>query len=217
MRSGRSWIPSWPSACCATAPTWPARRSSCRSCSWTYGFTGFAERATAHEVVARLNDLYEQVVPVVLSHGGHANKFIGDGLLAIFGAPERYRDQADRAVGAALEIAQLVRDRYGDELRVGIGVNSGRAVVGTIGGGGRLDFTVLGDTVNAAARVESATRQTNDDVLITNATRLPLSGMHDSWTPRPLLPLKGKTGLAELFAPQDSAPPTSATGMTGLL
>jgi adenylate cyclase len=124
------------------------------------GFTTFSERAPAQEVVARLNELYDLVVPIVLRHGGHANKFIGDGLLAIFGAPERHADHAERAVDAALEIADAVRDRFRGDLRVGIGVNSGRVVVGTIGGGGRLDFTVIGDPVNTAARVESATRQT---------------------------------------------------------
>jgi class 3 adenylate cyclase len=164
-------------------------------------FTRFAERAEAHDVVARLNDLYEQVVPLVLHHGGHANKFIGDGLLAIFGAPERYRDHADRAVAAALEIAALVSSRYADSLRVGIGVNSGRVVVGTIGGGGRLDFTVIGDAVNTAARVEAATRQTDDDVLITDTTYSQLSQVFGNWQPRPSIPLKGKTRTVALLAP----------------
>src|SRR5204862_4082553 len=133
------------------------------------------ERAEAREVVARLNDLYGEVVPVILRHGGHANKFIGDGLLAVFGAPNRLTDHADRAVAAGIDIARLVRERYRGELRVGIGVNTGTVVVGTIGGGGRLDFTVIGDTVNTAARVESATRQTDDDLLITDTTRSALS------------------------------------------
>jgi len=66
-------------------------------------FTAFAERASAREVVALLNDFYEHVVPVLLRHGGHANKFVGDGLLGVFGAPDRRPDHADRAVAAALE------------------------------------------------------------------------------------------------------------------
>jgi adenylate cyclase len=108
------------------------------------GFTSLAEHTNARDLVAKLNDLYEQVVPVLVRHGGHANKFIGDGMLAVFGAPERLHDHADRAVAAALEIAACVRERYGGDLRVGIGVNSGHVLVGTIGGGGRLDFTVIG-------------------------------------------------------------------------
>ena len=99
------------------------------------GFTAVAESTGAHEVVGRLNTLYEAVVPVILSHGGHANKFIGDGLLAVFGAPERHADHAARAVAAAREIAQLVRKGRAGDLEVGVGVNSGRVVVGTIGGG----------------------------------------------------------------------------------
>src|SRR5438270_471528 len=87
------------------------------------GFTEFAERSAAQEVVACLNELYEAVVPVIERHGGHANKFVGDGLLAVFGAPERCADHAARALAAACDIAQLVREGVG-ELRVGLGVNS---------------------------------------------------------------------------------------------
>jgi adenylate cyclase len=158
------------------------------------GFTSYAERAAATEVVSRLNDLFDLVVPIVLAHGGHANKFIGDGLLAVFGAPERHADHAARAVAAAREIAQL-------RLNVGIGVNTGRVVVGTIGGGGRRDFTVIGDPVNTAARVEAATRETGDTVLVTEATLRAL-GTHEDFEERPAVPLKGKTEIVRLFAPR---------------
>jgi class 3 adenylate cyclase len=168
-------------------------------------FTAFAERAAAHEVVETLNTLYEAVVPVILRHGGHANKFIGDGLLAVFGAPERHPDHAKRAVAAAREIAQLVRAGLGDELRVGVGVNSGRVVVGTIGGGGRRDFTVIGDPVNTAARVEAATRLTGDDVLITEATLRALGPDGEGFEERPAAPLKGKAAVVRLYAPPPRA------------
>jgi class 3 adenylate cyclase len=165
------------------------------------GFTSFSERADAKAVVAKLNELYEQVVPIVLRHGGHANKFIGDGLLAVFGAPERLVDHAERAVRAGLEIARAVAEAYQGELRVGIGVNSGRVLVGTIGGGGRLDFTVIGDTVNTASRVESATRQTDDDMLITETTLSQISEDGVRWVERPPVPLKGKEQVVRLYAP----------------
>jgi adenylate cyclase len=145
------------------------------------GFTTMSERATAREVVAKLNELYDLCVPVVTRNGGHANKFIGDGMLAVFGAPERHSDHADRAVAAALELARCVEKHFRGELRVGIGVNSGRVLVGTVGGGGRLDFTVIGDAVNTASRVESATRETGDDVLVTEAVLELLSGGRDGW------------------------------------
>jgi adenylate cyclase len=163
------------------------------------GFTSYAEEAAATEVVATLNRLFEVMVPIVDRHGGHVDKFIGDGLLAVFGAPEPYPDHADRAVGAACEIVAAV-NRGDAGLRVAAGVNTGRVVAGSIGGAGRLNFSVIGDAVNVAARVEAATRQTGDDVLITEATkqlllrRLPVVS-------RGTVPLKGKAQPLEVFAP----------------
>jgi adenylate cyclase len=165
------------------------------------GFTTLAESAEAPEVVATLNELWGIVVPIVTRHDGHANKFIGDGLLSVFGAPDRLDDHADRAVAAALEIPDAVEDRFGGRLRVGIGVNSGPVVAGTIGGGGRLDFTVIGDVVNTASRVESATRETGDDVLITADTRAMLQRDLGEWEERPPVALKGKSRPVVLYAP----------------
>ncbi|TML04848.1 MAG: adenylate/guanylate cyclase domain-containing protein [Actinobacteria bacterium] len=135
------------------------------------GFTAFAERAGAAEAVARLNEFYELVVPIIVEHGGHANKFVGDGLLAVFGAPDTLPDHADRCVAASLAIARRVEAEQGGRVSIGIGVNSGDVVAGTVGGGGRVEFTVIGDVVNTAARVEEATRQTGDVILVTAATR----------------------------------------------
>jgi class 3 adenylate cyclase len=152
-------------------------------------------------VVTRLNGFFELVVPVLRRHGGHPNKFVGDGLLGVFGAPNRLPDHADRAVQAALEVVQLVRATYGDELRIGVGVNSGPVVAGTVGGGGHVEFTVIGDAVNTAARVEEITRQTGDDILITEATRCLLEGCTVECEERPLTQLKGKTERVRLWAP----------------
>jgi adenylate cyclase len=165
------------------------------------GFTAFAERSSAREVVALLNDFFGEVVPVLVRHGGHANKFVGDGLLGVFGAPDRLHDHADRAVDAALDIARMVRECYGDELQIGIGINSGPVVSGTVGGGGHVEFTVIGDAVNTAARVEEVTRQTGDEVLLTEATRCLLSRAPDGFTERPTVELKGKTERVRLWAP----------------
>jgi class 3 adenylate cyclase len=164
-------------------------------------FTAFAERSSAREVVGQLNDFYELVVPLLIKHGGHANKFIGDGLLGVFGAPDRRPDHADRAVAAALEISERVCATYGERLRIGIGVNSGPVVAGTIGGGGRLEFTVIGDPVNTAARVEAVTRETGDLVLITEATRCLLTRDFGAFEQRPTVELKGKTQAVALYSP----------------
>jgi class 3 adenylate cyclase len=171
------------------------------------GFTAFAERAPAQQVVESLNRLYETIVPVVEQHGGHANKFVGDGLLAIFGAPEPHQDHAARALAAALEIARLVRDGAAGDFRLGLGLNSGHVVVGTIGGGGRRDFTVIGDPVNTAARVEAATRLTGDDILITEHTLRALGSFGDDFEERPGFPLKGKVSPVRLYAPGPNARP----------
>src|SRR3954453_8084808 len=104
-------------------------------------FTGFAERSPAPEVVATLNRLFERVVPIIHAHGGHVDKYVGDGLPAVFGAPRRQTDHADQALAAAVEIAAAVRDEFGDELGVGIGLNSGTVVRGKVVAGRRRGFT----------------------------------------------------------------------------
>ena len=134
-------------------------------------FTGFAAGEEAKDVVAALNRLFEVVVPVISRHGGHVDKFEGDGLLAVFGAPAPYRDHAKRAARAAMEICRRVNERgEAGELTVGVGVNTGPVIAGAVGGAGRLNFSVIGDAVNVAARVEAATRELDRDVLITAAT-----------------------------------------------
>jgi adenylate cyclase len=163
-------------------------------------FTAFAERASAAEVVTELNRFYELVVPVLVRHGGHANKFIGDGLLGVFGAPDQLPDHADRGVAAALEIAELVRRVYRGRLRIGIGVNSGPVVAGTIGGGGRVEFTVIGDTVNTAARVEAITRETDDTVLVTEATCGLLASDHGRFAERGTVTLRGRSEPVRVHA-----------------
>jgi class 3 adenylate cyclase len=162
-------------------------------------FTGFAERSPPHEVVARLNELFDVVVPVLERHGGHVDKFIGDGLLAVFGAPEPLPGHAEWGVAAAREISSVVRERFAGELAIGVGVNSGPVVAGTIGGGGRLEFTVIGDVVNTAARVERVTRQTGDEVLITDATRLLLDDP-PGVLPRGSVELPGKRERVQVHA-----------------
>ena len=163
------------------------------------GFTRYAERHPAPEVVAALNRLFERVVPVIQAHGGRVDKFVGDGLLAVFGAPRRLPDHADRAVAAALEIAEAEGDV---DLPFGIGVNSGPVVAGNTGGGGRLEFSVIGDAVNVAARVEAATRQTGDTVLVGERTR-ELAGDR-AWTmvERPGVVLRGKTSEVRVYHPE---------------
>ncbi|MBO0769288.1 MAG: HAMP domain-containing protein [Solirubrobacterales bacterium] len=163
-----------------------------------WGFTEFSEGASAPEVVRALNDLFETVVPIIAAHGGHIDKFLGDGVLAVFGMPEGYADHADRALGAAIELAQTV-NRDDRSFRVGVGINTGSVVAGSIGGAGRLNFSVIGDAVNTAARVEAATRSTGDGVLVTAATRDALTRPAEL-IPRDTVAAKGKREPVTVFA-----------------
>jgi len=164
-------------------------------------FTGFAESASAEEVVARLNALFEVVVPVIASERGHVDKFEGDGLMAVFGAPQVVSDHADRAMCAALEIDRRVNgEGLGGGFEIGVGINTGTVVAGSIGGGGRLNFSVIGDAVNVAARVEAETRETGDSVLLTEATRDRLGEQFDI-EPRGERVLRGIERPVRLYAP----------------
>ena len=138
------------------------------------GFTKATGGVAPREAVARLNEFFEVVVPVLHAHGGHANKFVGDGLLAGFGVPEYHADHADRALAAACDLHRHVAEAFDGELRIGIGVNSGRVLAGTVGGGGKLEFTLIGDAVNVASRVEELSKEMGDGILCTEATRLAL-------------------------------------------
>jgi class 3 adenylate cyclase len=166
------------------------------------GFTAMAEHSDARELVGRLNGLFEVVVPLIVEHGGHANKFVGDGLLAVFGAPDRLPDHADRALAAALAIVDAVRAAFGGDLEIGIGANSGPVIAGSIGGGRRYEFTVIGDPVNTAARGEEATRASGDALLVTAELRAQLSRDDGDWVERPDMELKGKTQPVTLYAPR---------------
>ncbi len=173
-------------------------------------FTAFAERATPQQVVRTLNRLFEVIVPIIAGHGGHVDKFVGDGLLAVFGAPEPFPDHADRALRAACEIGSAVnRKGRAGELRVGVGVNTGPVVAGAIGGAGRLNFSVIGSAVNVASRVEAQTRERDDDILITGETRARLSDEFEVES-RGEVELRGVGEPVAIYAPVAGAEPPEA-------
>jgi adenylate cyclase len=174
-------------------------------------FTGFAEQTPANEVVGAINQLFERIVPIIHRHGGRVDKFVGDGLLAVFGAPRRQPDHADQALAAALEIAEVVGSGEAGPLQIGVGLNSGTVVAGNIGGDRRYEFSVIGDAVNVAARVEAATRQTGDIVLLTEGTAALLKREGVELDERPGLELKGKRDAVPVYAPKARAADTSPT------
>ncbi len=162
-------------------------------------FTPFAEANSAEDTVARLNALFEIVVPAVVDAGGHVNKFLGDGALAVFGAPNDLADHADAAVSAAALISRLVSERFDGDLRIGIGINTGPVIAGTIGGAGKLEFTLIGDTVNVAARVEQLTKTTGDTILLTRQTVDALSRPPSGLADRGSHALKGKSAAMQVY------------------
>jgi class 3 adenylate cyclase/DNA-binding NarL/FixJ family response regulator len=127
------------------------------------GFSTIAERLGAREVAAVVGKHLSAMAEVVAAHGGTIDKFQGDAVMAVFGAPEPLSDHAERALRCAIAMqarqAELNAEGWGVDalpsLHVGIGVNTGQVIAGTVGGGGRLEYTVVGDAVNVASRLQS--------------------------------------------------------------
>lgn len=126
------------------------------------GFTGFARGRAADEVAAHLNAVFALVGPIIEASGGVIDKYTGDGLLAFWGAPDEQPDHALRACRAAAEVARALEagegETAGEAPRMRIGLHCGAAIVGNIGFAGRINYTLVGDTVNVAQRTESALR-----------------------------------------------------------
>jgi len=139
------------------------------------GFTALATALGAHAVVDLLNEYFSYMTDVIVAEGGMVDKFMGDGLMALFGLPTGHGDDADRAVAAARKMQRaltLLSERQaGPPLRIGIGVCTGPVVAGQIGSPARLNYTVIGEAVNLASRLETATKLYGSQILICGETR----------------------------------------------
>lgn len=169
------------------------------------GFTALSEVTTPEAVVSLLNTYFSRQVGVIFAHAGTLDKFIGDAIMAFWGAPVAHPDHAARAVAAALEMSAALEELRGElgelgaELEIGIGIHSGSAVVGFIGSNDRLDYTAIGDTVNLASRVEGLTKGIAR-VLVTQATRDAAGDLFD-WRDCGLHPVKGRELGVRLYEP----------------
>jgi adenylate cyclase len=137
-------------------------------------FTAAARVRTPQQVVERLDDVFAVLVDILDRHGGIVNKFLGDGFLALFGAPFETPDAARHAVAAAREMLVAMESHNALStwpLRVGIGIHFGEVVAGNIGSPRRKEYTVIGDTVNFAARLESLNKEFNSQLLISASVR----------------------------------------------
>jgi adenylate cyclase len=165
------------------------------------GSTALAERLPPEELVALLNRFFSVVVDAVESEGGLVNKFEGDAALCVFGAPVRLEDPESAAVRAARSIRDAVR--AAGELQVGIGVASGDVVAGQVGARSRLEYTVIGDAVNEAARLTELAKATPSGLLASDATIGAATGdERERWSEYGERVLRGRTTPTSLWAPR---------------
>jgi adenylate cyclase len=171
------------------------------------GFTTLSENVDSEEVVKWLNEYFSRMHKIVCAYGGHINKYIGDGLMIVFGAPIARGDrlEARAAVSCGLEmlaeVEQINRDWEGTgrpHLAIGVGVHTGVATCGVVGAEGRLEYTLIGDTVNLASRLESTTKEKGVPILISDATAALLGVDYET---RPLgdVKVKGKNESTQVL------------------
>ena len=169
------------------------------------GFTALTEKGDPEAIVGQLNEYFSRMVDVVFAHRGTLDKFVGDMVMALFGAPLDDPDHADHAVEAALEMVDVLADlnrgwaaEGRPTLGIGIGISSGEMIAGNIGSARVQSYTVIGDAVNLGARLEPLNKDYGTSVIVSEATALRLRARYDL---RPLgeVVVKGKTKPVGLF------------------
>jgi adenylate cyclase len=173
------------------------------------GFTSFSETKTATEVVEILNRYLSAMSDAIIDHGGTITSYIGDGIMAVFGAPIERPDHADRALAAARamlddklpEFNEWLRERGIEGFEMGIGLNSGPVVAGNVGSDRRLEYTAIGDAVNTASRLESMTKGSGHQLFIADSTRAALrDGSVDELVFVDELEVRGKTATVKIWS-----------------
>jgi class 3 adenylate cyclase len=169
------------------------------------GFTSLSERQSPEQVVAMLNEYFAVMVKIIVEHGGVVDKFIGDAIMAVWGAPRCTGRDMERALSASLamraalaELNDRRRARNEDPLLIGMGLHCGSAISGTIGSDERMEYTVIGDTVNITSRVESSSKVYGEDILVTETLT---TGLHQSFAFESVgeINVKGKLEPLRLF------------------
>ena len=173
-------------------------------------FTGLTETMDPADVGVLLTDLRRVVSDVIAAHGGIVDKYIGDAVMAIFGAPEPAPDDAGRALTAAQAMAPALatwneaRAATGQApARMGVGLHYGEVLAGVVGDTTRLEYTILGDTVNVAARVEALTKEVGSALLVTGPVLAAAAADTDAWQALPAQTLRGRSAEIALYRRRD--------------
>jgi adenylate cyclase len=172
------------------------------------GFTAFAESLPAERVLDVLNRYLTEMSEAILDHGGTVVSYMGDGIMAVFGSPLARDDHAQTGFDAAREMLEVrmprvnewLREQGLDEFRLGIGLNTGPVMSGTVGSDRRLEYAAIGDTTNVAARIEAATKETNGGLLIADATRAALVEGTERLERRGELDVRGRSAGTVVWA-----------------
>ncbi len=161
------------------------------------GFTAFCESKDPALVVDLLNSYMQTMVSIIVNYSGHVNKFIGDGILAVFSDDDEGAKQGDHAFRAVACATEMVKAQAGD-FKTGAGIHSGEVVIGNVGSSDKMEFTVLGDTVNLASRLESLNKEQKTKLLLSEATR-EMSGAGIDTVYIGEVPVRGKTEPMKLY------------------
>ncbi|MEZ4427477.1 MAG: adenylate/guanylate cyclase domain-containing protein [Nannocystaceae bacterium] len=180
------------------------------------GFTSMSERHTPEEMVSTLNEYFEVMVDVLFRHGGTLDKYVGDEIIGLFGAPVALPDAPLRSIRCALDMMRALEEfnrlrgaRGKEAIKIGIGVNTGPVIAGAIGSTQTLQYTVIGDAVNTAARLCDEAKA--GEILVSEST-MHLAGPHVLAKPREPVRVKGKSAALAVFAAtgiRETAPPSN--------
>ncbi len=179
------------------------------------GFTSMAESLEPEQVIEVLNHYLAEMSDAIMDHGGTLVAYMGDGIMAVFGAPIEQPDHADRAVAAAEEMVTVRLDRFNEWIRsqglsegfeMGVGINSGSVMSGQVGSERRIEYTAVGDTTNTAARLEGMTKGTPHQVFVADSTRAAMTdGSHLEFVDE--FPVRGRTEEIRVWTlPADTLP-----------
>jgi adenylate cyclase len=174
-------------------------------------FSTSAESMPPEDVVDLLNEYFGHMVDIVFRNQGTLDKFLGDGLMAIFGAPDDDPDQEENAIRAAIEMQAALAGLRHRDIRIGIGIHSGPAIVGNIGSNQRMEYTAIGDTVNLASRLESATKELGVPIVVSEFTWNAVQGRYPA-RDLGVIHVKGRAGAVQVYGITPGLPADGESG-----